>query len=460
MSGRILIIDGVATNRIVLMARLQAACYDAVTAADGANGLDVMRRNLPNLVLLNGTLPDMPGTAVLARIRSNPGLRDVPVVMLMDDLLPDQRLELIRAGADDALPRAIDPNWLLARARALMRSRAASRLLRAHEATLGQAGMAERPEGFDHPGLVAIVAEKYDVADALLQRLEPHQRNRLVALTRSEALNPRDAGQLHIDAFLLAASPGNGEATLRLMSELRTRGAAPEAEFCVLLQDAAGTAAINALNMDAQDVLDRDCPAEEIAFRLDRMIRRKKHDDRRRKAIDDGLRYSVIDPLTGLHNMRFAEPELDRLIDLSRRQGTTLAVMVIDLDRFKSVNDIWGHPTGNAVLVEVARRLKAALCPRALLARMGGEEFIVALPDCDPDLARATAQRLCAAVKGEPFKTPSGQSIPITVSLGWSLSMPDRPEETRLNMVERADQALLMAKAAGRNRAIQSRSAA
>ena len=134
--------------------------------------------------------------------------------------------------------------------------------------------------------------------------------------------------------------------------------------------------------------------------------------------------------------------------------------MVIDLDRFKSVNDIWGHPTGNAVLVEVARRLKAALCPRALLARMGGEEFIVALPDCDPDLARATAQRLCAAVKGEPFKTPSGQSIPITVSLGWSLSMPDHPEETRLNMVERADQALLMAKAAGRNRAIQSRSAA
>ena len=122
------------------------------------------------------------------------------------------------------------------------------------------------------------------------------------------------------------------------------------------------TDAAAAYDLGADDLIVGEHPtpalAEEAALRLRRQIERKRRSDRQRRSLTNGLRLAMTDPLTGLHNRRYAMPQLLRMAENARDAGHPIAVMVLDLDRFKSINDTWGHGTGDTVLVEVARRLR------------------------------------------------------------------------------------------------------
>ena len=138
-------------------------------------------------------------------------------------------------------------------------------------------------------------------------------------------------------------------------------------------------------------------------------------------------------------------------------------VMLVDLDRFKSVNDRFGHAAGDAVLVEVARRLTESLRTEDMVARVGGEEFLIALPGAGIEDARIVGARLCDAVRDLPVALPSGQRIHVTTSIGVTLvptgeSLPD--QDALQAVIDRADRALLAAKASGRNQVTFGRSAA
>ena len=103
--------------------------------------------------------------------------------------------------------------------------------------------------------------------------------------------------------------------------------------------------------------------------------------DQLRASVEDRLRLAMTDPLTGLHNRRYAMAHLSRIAERAAVAGRTFALMILDLDRFKAINDTHGHAAGDAVLAEVAARLSAQLRPIDLVARIGGEEFLIALPD-------------------------------------------------------------------------------
>ena len=185
--------------------------------------------------------------------------------------------------------------------------------------------------------------------------------------------------------------------------------------------------------------------------------RRPRRADGLRSTVADGLRLAVIDPLTGLHNRRYGLAHLNRLAQRSIDQKKPFAVLLLDLDRFKSVNDTWGHAVGDAVLIEVARRLKANLRLSDLIARIGGEEFLVVLPDTSFDAAHATAERLRQAVSERPIPIEGGGALRITLSIG--LAMNDARVACE-DIVAQADRALLASKAEGRNLVTVHRSAA
>ena len=124
-------------------------------------------------------------------------------------------------------------------------------------------------------------------------------------------------------------------------------------------------------------------------------------------------------------------------------------MLALDLDRFKTVNDVYGHLAGDSVLQQVAQRLKAAARSMDTVARTGGEEFIVLVPQVDLAGAMAAAERLRASIMAKPFEGPE-VSLPLTISVGVAMA---GEHDTDLNLVmQQADRALYAAKTGGRNR--------
>jgi diguanylate cyclase (GGDEF)-like protein len=155
-----------------------------------------------------------------------------------------------------------------------------------------------------------------------------------------------------------------------------------------------------------------------------------------------------LDPLTGLLNRRAFEELFDGEWGRLRRGGPGFAVLALDLDHFKRINDAHGHLAGDAVLAQTAQRLRQAARQIDTVARTGGEEFIVLVPHADRNGALAVAERLRLAVRQEPFSTPRG-NVPVTLSIGVAVARPDETD-TRA-VLQRADRALYDAKAAGRD---------
>ncbi|MFV2088722.1 diguanylate cyclase [Micromonospora sp. LOL_021] len=168
-------------------------------------------------------------------------------------------------------------------------------------------------------------------------------------------------------------------------------------------------------------------------------------------------RLSVTDPLTGLWNYRHLRESIHREIERANRFGRMLAVLVLDLDRFKDINDTYGHAAGDSVLVEFARRIRAEIREVDLAFRQGGEEFVVLLPETDVRGAATVAERLCAAIRDRPIRVEpyagagrrAHATVSVTVSIGIAV-YPDHAGDGE-EVLDAADDALYAAKAAGRD---------
>ena len=159
------------------------------------------------------------------------------------------------------------------------------------------------------------------------------------------------------------------------------------------------------------------------------------------------------DPLTGLLNPRAYYEMGDRMLRLARRRESSLSVLFIDLDHFKRINDQYGHEVGDAVLMAVAGCLAAQLRQSDVLGRIGGEEFVVCLPDTEVEGAVRLAETLRAAIERLDFSHIPGQPVQVTASIGVATS---RPSDQGLGDIQmRADGAMYKAKSAGRNRVMR-----
>ena len=463
MSGRILIVDDMATNRIVTQARLAAAFYDPVLASDGETCLKLAQAGAgarPDLILLTLNLADLPGPVVLRRLRADPRSRDIPVIVIAPAGAPDLRLAAFAAGADDVISRSAGNGILLARVRNLLRAR----VEQGADPGFPVPGLAEPLAVFDPGGTVALVAPTVEAAEPLQAALALHGCNRLLVLTRSEAL--AETGSPLADVFVLQEGCDGGPAALRLLSDLKSRLATRHAAVCLLDNGLTADAVAMAYDLGADDVAGPEVTMAELALRLRGLLRRKHARDRQRERMQDSLRLALIDPLTGLYNRRHAVPQLRAIAGRAARSGADFAVMVVDLDRFKLVNDRHGHAAGDAVLVEVGRRLTATLRDSDLLARIGGEEFLIALPDTGFAEARRVAERLCRAIEMPPMHLPCGVDLTVTVSIGVAVAksaltpIPMGQAVSIDAVIQQADLALLDAKKAGRNQVTFRQSAA
>ena len=451
MTGKVLIADGLATHRISLAAALDRAFYDVIVTGSGAEALRAMRRERPDLVIASTALPDLDPTRFCARAQALAGGGDMPLILLGGALTRPERLALLAAGADDVLSAPVDRSLLLAGLRNRLRARAADAELTLRDDTRLALGLAEAAgAAIQSPARVALIemSAEHDIP-SMLERLRSLVPDRIELLAASEALRATASPP---EAFIIVETGNQPHGGLALLTQLR---ASPSARNAALLYVGCASRprqAAAALDLGADDVLMGALDPDELALRLPRQIARKRNRDRQRANLRDGAQAALIDPLTGLYNRRYALPHVARLLERATERNRGFALLLADLDHFKQVNDRFGHAAGDVVLREVARRLNSILRPSDLVARIGGEEFLVTLPDATAETAHAIAQRLRASVAARRFALPGTPAqLPVTLSIGLALSGTGATPGADA-LLERADRALYAAKDAGRDR--------
>ncbi|MDJ1007925.1 MAG: diguanylate cyclase [Paracoccaceae bacterium] len=451
MSARILIADDLPTGRIQWRVRLAAAHYHVNLLDDPAALPAAASRERPDLiVLVHRGLPD--ALKICDALRGQVESAEIPIILAGPDAGPEARLAALAAGAADLLETPFSDSVCLARIRSLLRARDARAELLRRQSTAQEFGFCDAGAMFQRRGRVALVARSRTLATDWRDTLVGTLQDRIEVLGEHAALSTADH-QTSADVYVIDIGADRTEEGLQLLADLRARAETRRASVITVLQPGDAASAARALDLGASDLIPGDFEPAELALRVKAQIKRKLEADALTLAVEDGMRLAATDSLTGLYNRRYAMSHATRILREAAAADRPVAVLIGDLDHFKRVNDTYGHGAGDTVLVEIAQRLRANLRGADVLARLGGEEFLIVMPETDAGQAGPVASRICRFVAERPVVVDEGRkSVGVTMSLGVAATDPAAPvPETLEALIERADKALYAAKAAGRN---------
>ena len=453
MSARILVVDDIPANVKLLEARLSAEYFDVITASNGAQALDICARSECDLILLDVMMPDMDGFEVCRRLKANPKTHFIPVVMVTALDSPSDRVRGLEAGADDFLTKPVADAVLVARVRSLTRLKMMTDELRMRALTSLEIGI-QAPER-------SAVADEGTGGRILLVDDRPSSYERLAPLLAAEHSvdvepNPTEAlfhaAEGNYDLLIVSLSLENFDG-LRLCSQARSLERTRQIPILAIADIDNNTRLLRGLEIGVNDYLTRPVDKNELLARARTQVRRRRYTDHLRANVQHSIEAAITDGLTGLHNRRYMESHLQTLAEQAATRSKPLALMILDIDYFKSINDTHGHDCGDDVLREFAVRIRKSIRGIDLACRYGGEEFVIVMPETDMHVAGMVAERLRRSIAGEPFSIDRGNKrIEVTISIG--LATLEKKGEPIADVLKRADVALYRAKHDGRNRVV------
>ena len=449
MTARILVVDDVEPNVRLLEAKLTLEYYDVLTAMDGASALRIAAEERPDIILLDVMMPGMDGFETCRRLKADPVTRHIPVVLVTALDGRDDKIKGLEAGADDFVTKPIDDVILFARVKSLVRLKAVMDELREREESGRRLGVdsdgAGRLRGSG--GRVLIVDDNELQSGKMMTHLSGEHRP-VVEPDPAAALT---AARGSLDLIIVNVS-SSGFDGLRFVAQARSSEASRRTPILAVVDPADRPRLLKALELGVNDILPRPVDSEELMARARTQIRRKRYADFLKEKLDYSLEMAVTDALTGLHNRRYMAGQLQAMVGRAGQGGDSVAVLVMDIDHFKAVNDGFGHDAGDEVLREFAVRLATNVRAIDLPCRLGGEEFVVVMPGASLEAASRVADRIHRDIEGQPFPIMGGaESLGVTVSIGVAASVAgDTPE----GLLKRADEGVYEAKSRGRNQVI------
>jgi two-component system cell cycle response regulator len=452
MTGRVLVVDDILANVKLLEARLSAEYFHVLTAHSGEEALERLGAEPVDVVLLDVMMPAMDGFEVCRRIKASPKTMHVPVIMVTALDQTSDKVQGLEAGADDFITKPVDDIALITRVKNLARLKTLNDEMMLRMATGAQIG--GLPGGaltwpkMDSGGRILLVEDKENVARrvvAVLSKVhevhvEPHLPAALVGL-----------GDKPCDLLIVSLNLANADG-LRLCSQVRQLERTRHLPIVVIVQPTEEARLLRALDMGVNDYLTRPVERNELLARVRTQIKRKRHSDYLRDRLEESVELAVTDALTGLHNRRYMETHLAALAEQARATGRPLSLVLVDIDNFKSINDTYGHEAGDSVLRQFAARFRRNTRSIDLACRIGGEEFVIVMPDSGLEAARQIGERLRECIAAEPFRSDGETSLTVTASVG--VATLDLPQGSLEALFKRADQALYVAKRGGRNRVV------
>ena len=418
----ILAIDDNPQNLVTLATSLEAD-FDFQLASSGLQGLALAEAAPPDLILLDVMMPVVDGFETCRRFKANPKLDSIPIIFLT--ALSDLETELsgLALGAADYITKPINVGLVRQRVRNLLQLTSLARELKSSEERL-RLVMEATGEGiwdWQVPSGLIVHNAAWPLMLGLDESSLAHQVEDFINL-----IHPQDlpAVQQAIQRCLAEGSDYVSEHRLRFK----------DSHYIWVL--------------DRGKVVERSADGSPL-----RMVGSMKNIDERKRSEAEIHRLAFYDALTSLPNRRLLIDRLQLTIAKKRRSQALGALMFLDMDRFKLLNDTHGHAMGDALLIQVATRLQTCLRAGDTVARLGGDEFVVLLDEltAEPDVALQKALDVANKILGalnQPYQLgsliyPSTPSIGVTLFSGLDVTMDD--------VLKRADSAMYAAKAAGRN---------
>jgi two-component system cell cycle response regulator len=439
MPATILIVDAIATNRILLKVKLNMAYHHVLAAESETDALANLRLYRPQIVVVG-----VGAEKLISAIRSDPAGLDVPIIAVGGDAAQTRTIGLLRLGTDEVLPTPVDEQTLLTHVRRLLRRRDQ---LHEDARSRGQTalwGMSESSAEFSSPYSVAFVSNPAPDPDWLGALCSPKFQ-----LTRISGFHQVALRQITPEAIVL---PFQGDVTRQALAVLQS---VPDTKRMIKLvtgSDMTDDDRLACIDLGADAVFDTAQRPEDVGYRLDRLISVKRRSDRFEKHLLKNCQDALTDPLTGLPNRRSALWQLAQMA----KQNLPYALVLLDVDHFKVVNDTFGHIGGDTALIALTHALKRNLRPNDICARIGGDEFLILLPDTDQGAAQDIADRLCQIAAQLDIPMPGHQIHRLSISAGLAAFQPCDGSISSEAQISAADAALYAAKRGGRNRCVTS----
>src|ERR1700756_3011335 len=383
MSARILVVDDVPANVKLLEARLSAEYFDVLNASNGTEALQICARAECDIILLDVMMPDMDGFEVCRALKANPATHFIPVVMVTALDSPADRVRGLEAGADDFLTKPVSDLVLIARVRSLTRLKMMTDELRMRALTSLEIGV--------HAPERSAVADTGKGGRVLLVDDRPSSYERLAPVLAAEhhvdvEIDPSEAlfhaAEGNYDLIIVSLSLENFDG-LRLCSQARSLERTRQVPILAISEADNNARLLRGLEIGVNDYLLRPVDKNELLARARTQIRKRRYTDHLRDNVQHSIEMAITDALTGLHNRRYMETHLGTLAEQASIRGKPLALMLLDIDYFKSINDTFGHDAGEDVRREFARRSRESIRGVDLACRYGGEEFVVVMPETD-----------------------------------------------------------------------------
>ena len=453
MSARVLVVDDIPANVKLLEARLSAEYFDVATALSGAEALALCERAECDIVLLDVMMPDMDGFEVCRRLKSNPATHHIPVVMVTALDQPSDRVRGLEAGADDFLTKPVADVALISRVRQLARLKMVTDELRMRALTAKEIGI-QSPEReavveTGRQGRILIVDDRKSSYERIAMTLATEHT---VDIETNPAEAMFHAAEGNYDLMIVSLGLENFDG-LRLCSQVRSLERTRGLPILALADADNNQRLVRGLEIGVNDYLIRPVDKNEMLARVRTQIKKKRYTERLRDNVQASIEMAITDALTGLFNRRYMETHFAALVEQAASRNKPIAVLILDIDFFKSINDGHGHDAGDDVLREFALRIRKSIRNIDLACRYGGEEFVIVMPETDMAVATMVAERLRRRIATEPFAIQQGaKQLEVTLSIG--IAALSGEGDTAATILKRADQALYRAKREGRNRVV------
>ena len=452
MTARVLVVDDVAANVKLLQARLMAEYFEVLTATNGPDALEICRAGRCDMVLLDVMMPGMDGFTVCRELKADPLTAHLPVILVSALDKPSDKLEGLNAGADDFLTKPVSDLPLLTRVKSLARLKMMTDELHLRLTSASADGSSGPKLDRDYDpqhgrGANVLIVDDIVESSRNLERTLSAEHNVVVENDPNEALYRAANGAF--DLVVLSLSVNDFDA-LRLCSQLRSLDSTRTVPILVLADEGDDARLIRAIDLGVNDYVTRPCEPNELLARTRTLVRRKRLTDTLRENVQNTMEMAVRDSLTGMNNRRYFDKQLASAFNRATVSAKPLSVIMIDIDHFKAVNDTHGHDAGDQVLRLFSERVMKSVRGNDIACRFGGEEFVIALPGTDRELAMVVAERMRREIENCPIAVRDGAAtISVTLSAGVAALGPG--DASVDDLMKRADRALYEAKHNGRN---------